>query len=141
MFQPNHCPMMLKVQFRLMSVAQKHCCSSSLLKNEQDNRNTAPLSVVKFCNSLIRSLTVASCCKLLPSPVNDIPFYVNAYQRSPCSLRVQNVVESLKMVTLGAFHSTKIPVRNFGNSTCLMGQYIPVAQTRPKPPRVWLLFL
>ena len=21
-----------------------------------------------------------------------------------------------------------------------MGQYIPVAQTRPKPPRVWLLF-
>ena len=97
--------------------------------------------MVKFCNSLIRSLTVASCCKLLPSPVNDIPLYVNSYQRSPCSLRVQNVVESLKMVTLGAFHSTKIPVRNFGNSTCLTGRYIPAAQSRPKPPRVWLLFL
>ena len=141
MFQPNHCPMMLKVHFRLMSVAQKHCYSSSLLKNEQDNRNTAPLSVAKFCNSLIRSLTVASCCKLLPSPVNDIPLYVNSYQRSPCSLRVQNIVERLKMVTLGDFHSTKIPVRNFGNSTCLTRRYIPAAQTRPEPPRVWLLFL
>ena len=31
---------------------------------------------------------------------------------------------------LGAFHSTKIPVWNFGNSTC--------PKTRPKPPRVWL---
>ena len=30
------------------------------------------------------------------------------------------------MVTLGAFHSTKNPVRNSGNATCLMGRYIPV---------------
>ena len=42
---------------------------------------------------------------------------------------------------LGSFHSTKIPVRNFGNSTCPMERYIPVAQTRTKAPRVWLLFL
>ena len=125
-FQPNHCPMMQKVLFPLTSVAQERCSSSSLLKNEQDNRDTAPLSVVKFCNSLIHSLTIANRCKLLPSPVNDIPLYVNSCQRLPCSLRVQNVVESLQMVTLGAFHSTKIPVRNFGNSTCLMGRYIPV---------------
>ena len=110
----------------MTSVAQERCSSSSLLNNEQDNRDTAPLSVVKFCNSLIHSLTIANCCKLLPSPVNDIPLYVNSCQRLPCSLRVQNVVESLQMVTLGAFHSTKIPVRNFGNSTCLMGRYIPV---------------
>ena len=40
-----------------------------------------------------------------------------------------------------AFHSTRIPVWNFGNSTCPGERYIPVAQTRPKPPRVWLLFL
>ena len=117
---------MQKVLFPLTSVAQERCSSSSLLKNEQDNRDTAPLSVVKFCNSLIHSLTIANCCKLLPSPVNDIPLYVNSCQRLPCSLRVQNVVESLQMITLGAFHSTKIPVRNFGNSTCLMGRYIPV---------------
>ena len=42
---------------------------------------------------------------------------------------------------LGAFHSTKIPVWNFGNFKCPMKWYIPVAQTRPKPKRVWLLFL
>ena len=72
-FQPNHCPMMQKVLFPLTSVAQERCSSSSLLNNEQDNRDTAPLSVVKFCNSLIHSLTIANCCKLLPSPVNDIP--------------------------------------------------------------------
>ena len=35
----------------------------------------------------------------------------------------------------GAFHSTKIPVWNFGNFTCSMERYIPVAQTRSKPPR------
>ena len=29
--QPNHCPMMEKVHFRLTSVAQKRCCLSSLL--------------------------------------------------------------------------------------------------------------
>jgi len=28
--QPNHCPMMEKVHFRLTSVAQKRCCLSSL---------------------------------------------------------------------------------------------------------------
>ena len=39
---------------------------------------------------------------------------------------------------LGAFHSTKIPVWNFGNSTCPMEQSLPVANTRPKPPPVWL---
>ena len=117
---------MQKVHFLLTSVAQERCCSSSLLKNEQDNRDTAPLSVIKFCNSLIHSLTIANCCKLLPSPVNDISLYVNSCQRLPCSLRVQNVVESLQMVTLCAFHSTKNPVWNFGNSTCLMGRYIPV---------------
>ena len=38
----------------------------------------------------------------------------------------------------GAFHSTKIPVRNFGNFACSMERCIPVAQTRPKPPRVLL---
>ena len=43
--------------------------------------------------------------------------------------------------TLCAFHSTKFPVWNFGNSTCQMERYIPVTQTRPKPPRVSLLFL
>ena len=43
--------------------------------------------------------------------------------------------------TKGAFHSTKIPVWNFGISTSPMDRYTPVAQTRPKPPRVWLLFL
>ena len=37
--------------------------------------------------------------------------------------------------TMGTFHSTKIPVWNFGNSTCPMELYISVAQTRPKPPR------
>ena len=36
----------------------------------------------------------------------------------------------------GAFHSTKIPVWNFANFTCSTERYIPVAQTRPKPPRV-----
>ena len=40
----------------------------------------------------------------------------------------------------GRFHSTKIPVLNFQSSTCPMEQYIPVAHTRRKPPRVWLLF-
>ena len=39
------------------------------------------------------------------------------------------------------FNSTKIPVQNFGNSTCPMKWYISVAQTSPKPPCVWLLFL
>ena len=39
---------------------------------------------------------------------------------------------------LGAFHSIKIPVWNFGNSTCPMEQSLPVAKTRPKAPRVWL---
>ena len=43
--------------------------------------------------------------------------------------------------TLGAFHSTEIPVGNFGNCTCAVKLYIPVAQTRPKSSRVWLLFL
>ena len=43
--------------------------------------------------------------------------------------------------TLCAFHSTKIPVWNFGNSTCQMERFITVTQTRPKPPRVSLLFL
>ena len=42
---------------------------------------------------------------------------------------------------LGAFHSTKIPVWNFGNFTCPMERYITVARNQPKPPRVWLLFL
>ena len=42
---------------------------------------------------------------------------------------------------LGSFHSTKIPVRNFGNSTCPMEGYIPVAQTQTKAPRILLLFL
>ena len=42
----------------------------------------------------------------------------------------------------GVFHSTKIPVRNFGTDfTCQMERYILVAKTRPKQPRVWLLFL
>ena len=45
------------------------------------------------------------------------------------------------LVGLLAFHSTKIPVWNFGNFTCSRERYIPVAQNRPKPPRVWLLFL
>ena len=43
--------------------------------------------------------------------------------------------------TLGAVHLTKILVWNFGNSTCPIEQYIPVAQTQPKPPHIWLLFL
>ena len=44
--------------------------------------------------------------------------------------------------TRDVFHSTKIPVRNFGtNFTCPVERYIPVAKTRPKQPRVWLLFL
>ena len=44
--------------------------------------------------------------------------------------------------TRGVFHSTKIPVRNFETDfTCPMERYIPVAKTRPKQPRVWLLFL
>ena len=43
--------------------------------------------------------------------------------------------------TRGAFHSTKIPVWNFGNFTCSMERCISVAQTRPKPPRVLLLWL
>ena len=39
---------------------------------------------------------------------------------------------------VGAFHSPKIPVWNFGNSTCrLVERYIPDAQTWPRPPRVW----
>ena len=42
---------------------------------------------------------------------------------------------------LGAFHSTKIPVWNFGNFTCPMERYITVARNQPKPPRVWLFFL
>ena len=33
----------------------------------------------------------------------------------------------------GAFQSTNIPCRNFGNSTCQMERYIPVAETRSKP--------
>ena len=43
--------------------------------------------------------------------------------------------------TLHAFHWTKIPVLNFGNFACPIEQYIPVVQTRLKPPHVWLLFL
>ena len=38
--------------------------------------------------------------------------------------------------TKGAFHSTKILVWNFGNFTCPIKRYIPVAQTRPKPSRI-----
>ena len=34
-----------------------------------------------------------------------------------------------------------LSVWNFGNSTCPMERYIPVVQTRLKPPRVWLLFM
>ena len=41
----------------------------------------------------------------------------------------------------GFFHSTKIPVWNFGNSTCQMERNIPVRQTQSKPLHVWLLFL
>ena len=46
-------------------------------------------------------------------------------------------------LSTGTFHSTKIPVWNFGNSMCPMEQYIPVAhvKTWPKPLRIWLLFL
>ena len=51
------------------------------------------------------------------------------------------VVYSTTRLIMGAFHSTKIPVWNFGNFTCLMERYIPVAQTRPKPPRVLSLWL
>ena len=40
---------------------------------------------------------------------------------------------------MGAFHSTKTPVRSFGNSACPMERYIPDAQTQPKLPRVYLL--
>ena len=40
--------------------------------------------------------------------------------------------------TKGAFHSTEISVRKFGNSTCPIERYIPIAQTRPAPLRVWL---
>ena len=43
--------------------------------------------------------------------------------------------------TLCAFHSTKIPVWNFGNSTCQMERYIPVTQTRSKPPHVFFVVL
>ena len=43
--------------------------------------------------------------------------------------------------TKGAFHSTKILVWNFGNFTCPIKQYIPVAQTWPKPSRIWSLYL
>ena len=41
----------------------------------------------------------------------------------------------------GAFHLTNTPIWNFGKSTWPMQRYIPVAHTRPKPPRVWLLLL
>ena len=40
--------------------------------------------------------------------------------------------------TKGAFHSKKISVRKFGNSTCPIERYIPIAQTRPAQLRVWL---
>ena len=53
---------------------------------------------------------------------------------------IKFVEEELIFNTLGTFHSTKIPVCNFRNSICPMGQYIPVAQTRPKPPCIWSLF-
>ena len=39
---------------------------------------------------------------------------------------------------MGAFYSRKIADENFWNSTCQMERYNPVAQTRPKPARVWL---
>ena len=43
--------------------------------------------------------------------------------------------------TRGVFHSTKILARNFGHFTCPVERYILVPKTRPKQPRVWLLFL
>ena len=41
----------------------------------------------------------------------------------------------------GRFPFNKNSGLNFGNSTFPMERYIPVAQTRPKPPRVWLLLV
>ena len=41
----------------------------------------------------------------------------------------------------GAFHSTKILVWKFKNSTCQMEWFIPVSQIRSKPQGVCLLFL
>ena len=41
----------------------------------------------------------------------------------------------------GAFHSTKILVWKFKNSTCPMERFIPVSQIRSKPQGVCLLFL
>ena len=41
----------------------------------------------------------------------------------------------------GAFHSTKILVWKFENSTCQMERFIPVPQIRSKPQGVCLLFL
>ena len=54
-------------------------------------------------------------------------------------LRGSLVTTQIWVVLWGAFHSTKISVWNFGNPTSSMEQYIPVAQTRPKAPRVLLL--
>ena len=41
----------------------------------------------------------------------------------------------------GAFHSTKILVWKYENSTCQMERFIPVSQIRSKPQGVCLLFL
>ena len=41
----------------------------------------------------------------------------------------------------GVFHSTKILVWKFENSTCQMERFIPVSQIRSKPQGVCLLFL
>ena len=41
----------------------------------------------------------------------------------------------------GRFPFNKNSGLNFGNFTISMERYISVAQTRPKPPRTWLLFL
>ena len=48
---------------------------------------------------------------------------------------MQNLWDQHKFLSKawGAFHSTKIPVWNFGNSMCPMEWYILAAQIRPKP--------
>ena len=55
----------------------------------------------------------------------------------------QNVLQAYQITSLaeilGTFHSKNNPVWNFGNSICPVEGYIPVAQSRSKPPHIWIL--
>ena len=89
------------------------------------------------------SLFVSRVCSLIRGYLHDT-FLLKMSRNKPGGSFVKTeacvaLVHSKE--TWGAFHSTKIPIWNFRNFTCPMELYIPVTQTRPKPPRVWLLFL